>query len=125
MSRTDLRPLDHQRAAFAQRRVRFQQHLPVLKQLEFEPITIARRAPRIDVQREVLARREPVFFAGLEDFPRLANDFKLIVAERPLQRSPKLMHLRRRRRRMGRIRGHDQAAPDVLASARAWKNDAK
>src|SRR4029077_13230486 len=53
------------------------------------------------------------------------DNFKLIVAERPLQRFPKLMHLRRRRRLMSRIRSYNQAAPDVLVSTRAWNDDAK
>jgi hypothetical protein len=119
LPRPNLRPLDDQRAAFAQSRVGFQQHLPILEQLKIDPITVARNAAGIDMEGKMFAYRQPIGLAVLQRFTRLADHFELVVTEGPLQRSVELMHLRRSRSWPRGIGCDDQSAPDWFA--KSWR----
>lgn len=79
MPRTNLWTLHDQRAALAQRRIRFQQDLMVLVKIKFQSISVVSRTARIDVQRKMFAGGEPVFFTALQRFARLADYLELVV----------------------------------------------
>ena len=81
---TYLRALDHKRAAFAQVSIGLEEDLIFFVELEIKGVASIVLALSIDVQPEILAVREPVFFAGLECFVRLTDELELIVTEQIL-----------------------------------------
>src|SRR5436309_9545419 len=82
LSAANLRPLDDERAAFAEVRVRLEQDIAFLVKLEIQLVTEIIFAASIDMQPEIFAVREPIFLTGLERLVRLANDLELIVTKK-------------------------------------------
>src|ERR1700731_1468887 len=84
LAAANLGPFDNERTALAQLGVRFKKQLLFLPELQVQFITCFVRAPRVDMEREIFARGQPIFLPAIERLARLADDFELIVAEKPL-----------------------------------------
>src|ERR1700738_5145201 len=65
LAAADLRAFNHDRTLLAQLGFRFEKQLLVLKQLQVQLVSAGGYALGVDVQREIFARSQPVFVAGL------------------------------------------------------------
>src|ERR1700737_812480 len=114
LAAADLRAFDNQRAALAKLGVGLEKQVFFLPQFQIQLITPLIRALRVDMEREILARRQPIFLPVLKRLARLTNDFELIVAkqffEGLLERRELLLH----RLRLFRVLSDNQAAPDEM-----------
>ena len=86
MPAADLRTFDHERAALVQLCVHLEQKLLFLEKLQVQNVARFGLSPRIDMQCEIFTGSKPVFLTGFKGFARLADDLKLIVAEKLFQR---------------------------------------
>ena len=68
------------------------------------------------MQPEKFAGCQPIFLAGLENLAGLADDLKLVVAKKLLQRSLDSSQFRRNRLRLRDIFGDNEPAPNRLRS---------
>src|SRR5439155_25182030 len=86
LSTPNSRAFDHERTPLAQLGVCFEQKLFLFVHFQVENITIFAFASCIDTQPEKFAGCEPVFLAGFECLARLADNLKLVITEKVLQK---------------------------------------
>src|SRR2546421_5571146 len=87
LSVAHLRAFDDDRALSAQLRVPLQEKIALLKQLQVYEVTrLVVPFLGIDVERKIFTLSQPIFRAGHEDLPGLADDFILVVTEPILER---------------------------------------
>jgi hypothetical protein len=107
-----LRALDHQRARFAQLRVCLEQEIFLLEQFQGQNITRIVVPFRINMEREIFARSQPVFRSADQRLPRLTDHLELVVAEQIFQRSFQRVQLGRDGVGLLNVVRHDQPAPN-------------
>ena len=108
---------DHQWTSPAQFGVGFKQELFFLVEFQIQNVASFGLASGIDMQPEEFAGGEPIFLAGLERLSRLADDLKLIVTEKVLERLFDPSQLWRNRLRLPNVLRDHETAPNRLRAA--------